>query len=81
MNLDSYTKVDRPHGSCLLHNSKHVWIVEYPATRQRAKFWQVYQPIAHVPAGRDPWTINNKRIGPEDGFQTLEAAIAAGDEA
>ncbi len=81
MSLENYTTVDRQHGSCLLRNDKPVWIVEYSETRTRPKRWQVYEPMHPVPKGRDPWTINNRRLGPEDGIATLEQAVAIGDAA
>jgi len=79
MSLENYSNVERPHGSCLLHNDKHVWIVEYAATRVRPRHWQTYTAIHPVPNGRDPWTINNRRLGPEDGIETLEKAVEIGD--
>lgn len=81
MTPENYTLVERPHGSCLLHNTKPVWIVEYSATQIRPRHWQTYKAMHKVPKGRDPWTINNRRVGPENGIATLEQAVALGDAA
>ena len=75
--LDDFYKVSRPHGECWLHKSKPVWIVEYSASRLHGRFFQAYRPVQPVPIGRDPWTVDNRRIGPEDGFQTLQEAAEA----
>lgn len=75
--IENFTKVSRPHGECWLHNSRPVWIVEYSGTRVRGPFFQAYKAVEKVPAGRDPWTVDNRRIGTEDGFQTLQEAAEA----
>ena len=76
-----FSEVKRPYGNCWLHNTKHVWIVEYPSTRARARHFQAYRAVQPVPKGRDPWTVDNRRIGGEDGYETFEAAALAGDSA
>lgn len=81
MSIENYTLVERPHGSCLLHNTNPVWIVEYCASRVRPRHWQTYKAIHKVPKDRDPWSIDNRRLGHEDGVATLEEAIALGDAA
>lgn len=77
MNHKNFETVNRPHGSALLNRVKQMWIVEYQQSRVRPHHWQAYQPVVSVPKGRDPWTVDNRRIGPEDGFLTLEDAVAA----
>lgn len=62
-----------------MHRSKPVWVVHYQATQDRAEHWQGYRAVAKVPAGRDPWTVDNKRIGTERGFASLDAALAAAE--
>lgn len=80
--MNNYTQVERVCGSpCWQHNAKHVFVVEYAATRNKAPHWQAYRAIQPVPKGRKPWTIDNRRIGSEDGFQTLDDALHAGDAA
>ena len=66
--------VHRPYGDCWLHKDKPVWIVEYSATKVRARHFQAYRAVQPIPKGRDPWSIDNRRIGTEDGFDTLEEA-------
>ena len=72
--------VHRPHGDCWLHKEKPVWIVEYSATKVRARHFQAYRTVKPVPLGRDPWSIDNRRIGTEDGFETLDAAEMAAND-
>lgn len=80
MSLENYTQVERLHGStCWLHNTKNVWIVEYQASRIRPHHYQTYKAVQPVPKGRMPWTIDNRRMGPEDGIETLEQAAKTGD--
>ena len=75
----SFKKIHHPHQSYWLHESKPVFISHYPATRARGEYYQAYKAIQPVPAGRMPWTIDNRRIGGEDGFLTLEEAMGAGN--
>lgn len=63
-----------------LHNAKPVWVVHYPATQDRAEFWQGYRAVVKVPSGRMPWTVDNRRIGSDRGFPSLEAALVAAIE-
>jgi hypothetical protein len=74
-----FIEVQRPWDQtpCHVHASKPLWVVHYPATMDRAEHWQGYRAVAKLPAGRDPWTVDNRRIGSERGFASLEAAIAA----
>ena len=60
-----------------LHNEKPVWVVQYDATEVRPEHWQGYYAVAPVPKGRMPWSVDNRRIGTERGFPSLEAAITA----
>ena len=60
-----------------LHDSGSSWVVAYPAVHNRLPVFRAYRAINPVPAGRMPWTIDNKRIGPEDGFLSLEQAMRA----
>jgi hypothetical protein len=77
--VHGFTKVIRPTDpeGILLRDDAPVWVVHYPATEGRAEFWQGYRPVAKVPAGRKPWAVDNRRIGTERGFASLDAAIAA----
>lgn len=74
-----FTEVQRPwdQSPIYLHNTAPVWVVQYEATQDRAQFWQGYRPVAKVPAGRMPWSVDNRRIGTDRGFPTLDAALAA----
>ena len=79
--LENFVTVPRKFQSdAWLHKDKPVWIVEYEGTRVRGKHYQAYRAVLPVPVGRDPWTIDNHRIGSEDGFQTLEEAAEAAHE-
>jgi hypothetical protein len=60
-----------------VHASRQVWIRFYPATEVRGAFWQGYRAVKPVPAHRAPWSIDNRRIGTDRGFASLEAAVAA----
>ncbi len=76
--LQDFKRTYRTTGSVLLHRSKHVWIVRYADyERGGTKFWQAYRAVDTVPKGRDPWTVNNKRIGTDKGFKTLRDALLA----
>lgn len=79
----AFTVVRRPTDpeGVWLHNDKPVWVVHYPATEVRGEHWQGYRSVEHIPAGRKPWAVNNKRIGGERGFASLEAALAAAEAA
>lgn len=61
-----------------VHKDRQVWIDFYPAVDGvRPAFWQGYRAVKPVPATRAPWSIDNRRIGTDRGFASLEAAIAA----
>ncbi len=70
-----FIETTRPTGVIWQHETKPHWIVHYPGTRVRGEHYQAYRAVARVPAGRNPWTVDNRRIGSEDGFATLEMAI------
>lgn len=76
-----FKRVQRPTGPVWKHATKPVWIVYYAAILGvRAGHFQAYRAVAPVPAGREPWSVDNRRIGAEGrGFKTLnEAAKATG---
>lgn len=75
----SFTLVHRPHGDCWLHDAKPVWIVHYPATDVRGEHYQAYRTVAPIPKGRQPWTVDNRRIGTDRGFATLDEAVQAAE--
>lgn len=81
MSLDNYTKQLRGYEYVWLHKSRPVWLVEYPKTVDRAKFYQAYKADQPVKTGAFPWSLNNRRVGSDRGFPTLEEAAQAGDEA
>jgi hypothetical protein len=77
----SFQQVERLCGSmCWLHETKPVFVVEYSATNVRGRHFQAYRAVEKVPKGRNPWTVDNRRIGNESGFQTLEEAQTAANE-
>lgn len=77
----SWETMSRPTGDVLLHSEKAVWIVHYPATYRSGEHWQTYVAIEPVKNRKTPWSVNNRRLGSEHGFPTLDAAKAAGDAA
>lgn len=79
--IGDFILTDRPHQSSWVHKSRPIWVTHYPSTRLRAAFFQAYRAIQKVPAGRAPWTVDNRRIGSEDGFETLEQAVHAAEAA
>ena len=64
-----------------LHSQKPVWIVYYDEiktpTMTRAAFYEAYRAIHTVPAGRAPWSIDNRKISNGNGFRTLRLAMQA----
>jgi hypothetical protein len=61
-----------------MHPTESVWIRKYDAiSGVRAAFYQAYSAIHAVPAGRNPWSIDNRRVGTERGFPSLTAAMKA----
>lgn len=80
--LKNYTEDKRdPYFGTWLHNSKPVWVRCFPPTMKTQMHYRAYKAIERVPAGCDPWTVNNRRIGSDFGFKTLEEAAQAGEEA
>ena len=76
--MSNFTWIERGFVPILMHNTKPIWIVFYEAHKGiRAAFYQAYKAIHPVPKGRNAWSIDNRRVGDEDGFETLEAAMAA----
>lgn len=70
-----FTEKHRPHGDCWLHNAQPIWIVHYPVLKeQRKPSFIAYRAVDYLPAGRDPWTVNNRRCGE---YNTIEEAMAA----
>lgn len=80
----TFTKVFRdtdPEG-IWLREDKPVWIVHYPAVKGiRLAFYEAYRAIHPVPKGRDPWSIDNRRLSDGSGFSTLQEAKAAASAA
>lgn len=76
---DSFKPVKRNFDTVWMHKTKAVWIVFYEAVEGvRLAYYQAYRAVNPVPAGREPWTVDNRRIGDANhGFPTLEAAMQA----
>jgi hypothetical protein len=55
-----------------VHNEHPVWIRYYPLAR--TPYWQAYRSLKKPKAGQMPWAVDNKKIGDENGFKTLEDA-------
>ena len=77
----SFDAVDRGYETIWVHKTAPVWIVHYEAIEGsrdfRHEFWQPYRAIAKVKRGAKVWSADNKRIGTEAEFRSLEAAMAA----
>lgn len=82
---EGWHTVERSGELILLHNTRPLWIVFYPSfdDGRGGAFFQAYR-IANwmqrslPPSGRNPWTVDNRAIGPRDrGFKTLDEAVAA----
>lgn len=78
---ESFAEVERSHGTAWLHMDAPVWVVKYdgvPGSQtHRYDSWQAYRAVERVPAGRDPWTVDNRRIGPESGYASEAEAFSA----
>ena len=79
--MSEWIETDRPHGVCWVHSEKPVWVVHYGQTNRMGEHWQAYKAVAHIPKGRQPWTVDNRRLGGENGFSSFEAAKQAGESA
>lgn len=71
--------IARPYGECIASSTLPVWIVEYPRTDDRARFFQAYKTPGCTLPGTESCKggVNNKRIGTERGFPTLGSAVLA----
>ena len=67
----------------LVHNTKLVWIVyREKIDNTRPAHYCAYRNVAHIPKGRHPWSVDNRRIHKENkGFKTLAEAIKAAEAA
>lgn len=64
---------EHPGGRAWLHVSGSKWIVKYDAIKGvRAAVFCAYKSIEKLPAGRMPWTVDNRRIGGE--YRTITEA-------
>ena len=75
----NFVEVQRsPWETVWMHKEKPCWIVFYEnSTHPALSFFQAYRPVSKVPKDRDPWTVDNRRIGTIDGYKTLESAMQA----
>ena len=56
------------------HNVQNFWIVFYQSLKQAKKpCFYTYRTVDKCPSGREPWTVDNKRVG---AFNTLEEAMS-----
>lgn len=85
MNSNSYQSdfdaIERNGERVWMHKAAPVWVVHYPGIAgslvARYDCWRPYKAIEKVRHGVMPWSVNNKRIGPDDGFPSLDAALEA----
>lgn len=78
-----WNTIERSYETILVHQTAPVWIVHYEAIEGsrdfRHEFWQPYRAIEKLKRGRQIWAHDNKRIGDEAEFRSLEAAMAAAE--
>lgn len=68
-----FTERQRFDGPAWVRDDGRVYIVHYDdVPGHRLAFYAVYKVAAHLPRGRDPWTVDNRRIGTA---QTLDEAM------
>jgi hypothetical protein len=70
--------VKRPHGDCVRMTGQPIWIVYYgPVDGYRTERWYAFKSVERIPKGRDPWTVDNRRLCKGGGFLTFRDAVAA----
>jgi hypothetical protein len=81
--MTNFETITRSHGEAIAHKTLPVWIVHYDRTKNRAAHYQAYKATAPLIKGQHPCLggVDNRRIGGDDGFETLEAACAAAEAA
>lgn len=81
----AFNEVERNGETIWVHKTAPVWIVHYSAIEDSQSFRHAfYQPyVATVPLkkGRMVWAHDNKRVGNEGAFRTLEDAMRAAEAA
>jgi hypothetical protein len=62
-----------------------IWVTHYPALDGvRGGVFYVYRAVAKVPAGRAPWTVDNRRVDAsrgDRGISSLPKALAIAEAA
>lgn len=54
------------HQRWIRNDKPEIFVTHYPALRGvRQGLFYVFRAVAKVPAGRCPWTVDNRRISPE----------------
>lgn len=80
--MKNFDVVQRPHGKCWMHKTKPMWIVYYPLAKQKPyRAYRVKGYELPVPSGRAPWTLDNTYVGNAPGYETLEEAMQAIEDA
>ena len=76
---EQFAIVSRPTGQVLAHKTLPVWIVHYSKTSARGAFYQAYIATGTLLEGQHPCVggVDNRRVGSEDGFETIEEACRA----
>lgn len=62
--------------SVIVDQSRGVLIEHYSATYLRPAYWQAYRAVKKVPAGKLPWSVDNRRMAGEHGRKTLREILA-----
>jgi len=68
-----FTKQESNTGPVWMHDSGLIWIRHYDLVSR--PFFQAYRALKKPKSGQMPWCVNNKKIGTDHGFATLEEAM------
>lgn len=78
MSAQDFETIQRPTGEVLAHKTLPIWVCYYPLA-VRGAFYQGYIATGKLIKGQHPCIggVDNRRVGHEDGFRTVEEACAA----
>lgn len=79
--MRNFTRVEQCGGTqrWQRNDKPEIFVSHYPACGSRPGVFYVYRAVERVPAGRKPWTVDNRRIcaprAAEGRFHSLPAAF------
>lgn len=62
-----------------MHDSGMIWIRHYDLVSH--PFFQAYRALKKPKLGQMPWAVDNRKIGTERGFETLDQAMQEAENA